>query len=177
MKEPALPQQVISGLAELLSSQGDTCQHLGNGTGVICSPGTAMSAEEPLTALRSSKYLLQQEDEGGRSGSSSLCQPSAEQEAVIPAPLSGAHDQVLMCSRDTVTILALPAVPCGFCGLLSSVQQMISVDAGPSGDALWLVAYGNLWTPLAAVTLSLIQLQGTDPATFPWITTFGCLQC
>lgn len=134
-----------------------------------------MSAQEPLTAPRSSKYLLQQEDEDGRSRSSSLQQPGAEQEAVIPAPMSGAHDQVLMFSRDMVTILALPAVPCGFCGLLSSVQQMIYVDAGPPRDALWLVAYGNPWTPLAAVTLSLKQLQGTDPATFAWITTFGYL--
>lgn len=59
---------------------------------------------------------------------------------------------------------ASPAAPCGFCGLLSCVQQMIYVDAGPPGDALWLVAYGNLQTPPATVALSLTRLQGTDPA-------------
>lgn len=37
-KEPPLPQQVISGLAELLSSRGDVCQHLGNGTGGSAAP-------------------------------------------------------------------------------------------------------------------------------------------
>lgn len=63
-----------------------------------------------------------------------------------------------------MTIPASPAAPCGFCGLLSRAQQMIYVDTGPPGDALWLVAYGNLWTPLATVALSLTQLQGTDPA-------------
>ena len=71
---------------------------------------------------------------------------------------------VLVCSGDTVTIPALPAAPCGFCALLSCVKQMIYIDAGPPGDALWLVAYGKLWTPLATVALSLTQLQGTDPA-------------
>lgn len=69
-----------------------------------------------------------------------------------------------MGSRDTVTIPASPAAPCDFCGLLSRVQQMIYVDAGPSGNALWLVAYGNIWTPLATVALRLTQLQRTDPA-------------
>lgn len=46
-KELPLPQQVISGLAEPLSSRGDVCQHLGNGTGGI----TALSVKDLLLQL------------------------------------------------------------------------------------------------------------------------------
>lgn len=56
----------------------------------------------------------------------------------------GAHDCVPMSSRDVERILALPAALHGFCGSLSCIQQMICVDAGALGAALWLVAYGNL---------------------------------
>jgi len=41
---------------------------------------------------------------------------------------------------------------------------MIYVDAVAPGAALWLVAYGNLWTPLAMLALSLTQCQGSDPS-------------
>lgn len=117
--------------------------------------------------LESSKSFLQQEDEDGGRGRSSLCEARAvlaEQEAAVPAPTSGTHYLVLQCRRDTVTILASLAAPCALCGSLSCGQQMIGVDAGSPGDALWLVACGSLRTPLQTVALSLMQLQGTDPA-------------
>lgn len=64
-KEPALPQQVISGLAELLSSRGDLCQHLGNGPGGICSPSTALALEElQLRAANPSCSRMRMEDVG-----------------------------------------------------------------------------------------------------------------
>lgn len=62
-KEPALPQQVISGLAELLSSRGDVCQHLGNGPGGIAAP--ALSDRDLLSAPQSSKSLSLQQGKDG----------------------------------------------------------------------------------------------------------------
>lgn len=51
-------------MAELLSSRGDVCQHLGNGTGGICSPSTRLSDKDLLSAAQSRKSLLQQDRDG-----------------------------------------------------------------------------------------------------------------